>query len=231
MPRPDKISPAWSRLALALLALALAAALALWLKDLWGTPGAPKRQVARIALLPDQPPPPPPPPKEEKPPPPREQPQLQPQAPKPAEVPQPANAPLKMEGTAGDGPSAFAAGTVQKEYSGGVPQIGPAASAASVADRAQERFYVHSARQLLRDALERHFRSDFVEASVDFTLWLQRDGGIRKAELASSGNTRLDDDLRAALDQTTRQLQLPPPPPRMAAGEPMRFRLTIRPQA
>lgn len=218
-------------LRVALLALVLALAGGLWwlVKDLGGPP-APKRQVARIALLPDQPPPPPPP--QEKPPP-REEPKevVRQEQVKEADAPKPANEPLKMEGAAGDGPSAFAAGPVRNEYSGGPPQIGPAASAAAVRDRAQERLYVNSARQMLRDAIERHFRSEVDEASAEFSLWLQPDGSIRRVALQPSGDARLDGELQAALDETARQLRLPPPPIRLGGGEPMRFRLTVKPQA
>lgn len=222
------------RLGVAVAALAVLAAIVaavLWLKDLGG-PAAPKRQVARIAILPDTPPPPPP-PKKEKPPPPREEPKqvVREEQLRPAEQPKPANEPLKMEGDAGSGPSAFAAGPVRNEYRAGVPQIGPAASGASARDRTGERLYVNGARQMLRDALERHFRSDIDEATAEFSLWVGRDGAIGRVELAPTGDTRLDRELQAALDQTSRDLRLPPPPAQFGGGEPMRFRLTVRPQA
>jgi outer membrane biosynthesis protein TonB len=218
------------RIGLALLALALAGGLWWLVKDMGGPP-APKRQVARIALLPDQPPPPPPP--QEKPPAPKEEPKeaVREEQVKEAEAPKPANEPLKMEGAAGDGPSAFAAGPVRNEYSGGPPQIGPAASAAAPRDRAQERLYVSTARQMLRDAIERNFRSDIDEASAEFSLWLQPDGSIRRTALQPSGDARLDGELQSALDETARSLKLPPPPARLGGGEPMRFRLTVKPQA
>ncbi|MFO1341448.1 MAG: hypothetical protein U1F53_25055, partial [Burkholderiaceae bacterium] len=64
----------------------LAVALAVWgLRSLARESGPPKRQVARIAVLPDTPPPPPPPPKErkEEPPKPQKQAQPTPDTPKP----------------------------------------------------------------------------------------------------------------------------------------------------
>lgn len=211
-----------------LLAAALIAGAWWLLKDLGG-PAAPKRQVARIALLPDQPPPPPP---QEKPPPkvePKEV--VREEQVRQAESPKPANEPLKMEGAAGDGPSAFAAGPVRSEYAGGPPQLGGAASAAAPRDRAQERLYANAARQLLRDALERHFRSDVDEAQAEFRIWLQADGAIRRVALEPSNDARLDRELQAALDEASRSLRLPPPPARLGGGEPMRFRLTVKPQA
>src|SRR3990167_6456704 len=47
------------------LAALLLGALAWWLKGQLSTPSTPKRQVARISILPDTPPPPPPPPPKE----------------------------------------------------------------------------------------------------------------------------------------------------------------------
>ena len=71
-----------------------------------------KKQTVAIKVLPDTPPPPPPKP-EDKPPPPKEEPKqvMQMDAPK-VQTPQQAPAQLKMDGAAGDGPSAFAAGQV-----------------------------------------------------------------------------------------------------------------------
>jgi len=224
--------PGWGRrllrAAVVLLVLALVAAAAMGLKNLASGDSGPKRQIAKISILPDTPPPPPPPPKEDKPPPPRDTPKPMPQAqtPKPAEAEKAADAPIKMEGEAGDGPSAFAAGAVRNDYVGGAPNTG-ASAAASAVDRAQERLYAQSARGLLRDAIERHLKSDAAQATAEFTLWLERDGAIRRVQLAPTGNVQLDGELDAALDKTQRELRLPPPP---TALQPMRFRLTVRPQ-
>lgn len=220
----------WKRRALqwggALVAIVLVAALAWWLKGLGGNSTAPKRQVARISILPDTPPPP----KEEKPPPPRDEPKqvVREEQLKAAEAPKPANEPLKMEGAAGDGPSAFAAGSVRNEYSGGPPSTGaPAAAGGTGSDRARERFFANSARQLLRDEIERHLRGDSNQATAEFTLWIERDGAIQRFVLQPTGNSRLDGELQAALDETRRTLRLPAPP---TALQPMKFRLTLRPQ-
>ena len=213
----------------ALMLVGLLIAAAFYLRKLAGEDTAPKRQIAKITILPDTPPPPPPPPKDNKPPP-ETQSKPMPDAPlKPAEVPQPANAPLKMEGEAGEGASAFAAGTVNKEYSGGAVSTGAAQAGGSgtSSDRAQERFFANTARQLLRDAIERHLKSDATQATAEFSLWIARDGGITRFELRPTGDGRLDSELNAALDETTRALKLPPPP--VAAAQPMKFRLNVRP--
>ncbi len=217
--------------------LAVAGFLLLALAAWWGIKHmkaeTPKRQVAKIAILPDTPPPPPPPPKDEKKPePPKDEPKqvMREEQIKQVEAPKPAEA-IKMEGAAGDGPSAFAAGSVGKEYSGGAPSTGGASGpAGTAADRAHERCYANTARQLLQGEIERHLKSDGEALTATFAVWLEKDGGIQRYELSPSGNDTADNALRAALDETRRQFKLPPPPA-LALSQPLRFRLSVRPQA
>jgi periplasmic protein TonB len=200
-----------------------------WLSVPSAKHGPVKRQVSKIAILPDTPPPPPPTPKEE-PPPPRDEPKpmVREEQLKQAEAPKPANEPIKMEGAAGDGPSAFAAGTVGREYSGGTPGIGASAAAGGTgSDRARERLFASSARQLLRDEIERHLKDDVQQAVAEFTLWVESDGAIKRISLQPTGDQRIDGELQAALDETRRTLRLPAPP---QALQPMKFRLTLRQQ-
>lgn len=214
-------------------AVLVAIALAVWgLRSLARDAGAPKRQVARIAVLPDTPPPPPPPPKERKQEPPRPEKLAQP-TPETLKPPPPteAAAPLKMEGAAGNGPSAFAAGAVTQDYRGGAPTIGGNGASAPAGDasrRAQERLYASSVRQLLRDELERQLSPDAGELTAAFALWIEGSGRIRRWEI-DARETALDPQreaaLKLALDRSAGQLQLPAPP---AAEQPMRFRLTVR---
>ena len=196
-------------------------------------PEGPKRQVAKISILPDTPPPPPPPPKEEKKPePPKDEPKqvMREEQIKQAEAPKPAES-LKMEGPAGNGPSDFGAGSVTRDYAGGTPTTGGGASPAGTpADRAQERFYANTARQLLQSEIEKHLKSDAEALTATFAVWLTGDGGIQRFELSPSGNDAHDAALRAALDETRRLFKLPPPPA-LALSQPMRFRLSVRPQA
>lgn len=216
--------------------IAAAGFLLLGLAAWWGIkhmkPEAPRRQVAKISILPDTPPPPPPPPKEEKKPePPKEEPKqvIREEQVKQVEAPKPAE-PLKMEGAAGDGPSAFAAGNVAREYAGGTAGTGSGGTAGSAADRAQERFYANTARQLLQGEIERHLKADAEQLTATFSIWLEKDGAIQRFELSPSGNDANDTALRAALDETRRQFKLPPPPA-LALSQPLRFRLSVRPQA
>jgi periplasmic protein TonB len=219
-------------IAAVVLSLLAVGSAAWWLKSQLSQPSEARRQVARISILPDTPPPPPPPPPKEQPkPPPRDDNKPPPPdlAPKPQQAPAPANEPIKMEGAAGSGDSPFAAGTVKNDYQGGAPTIGGAGGKAPVAaaDRAQQRLYANNARQLLRDEIEKHLRADTQELAAEFTLWLAPDGSIQRFEPVPSGDPQRDAAISAALEQTRRQLRLPPPP---VALLPMRFKLTVRPQ-
>ena len=221
-----------SHVKLIVAAACLLLGLAVWWAVKSIKPEGPRRQVAKISILPDTPPPPPPPPKEEKKPePPKEEPKqvMREEQIKQAEAPKPAEA-LKMEGAAGDGPSAFAAGSVAKDYAGGAPTTGGGGPAGTPADRAQERFYANSARQLLQGEIERHLKADADTLTATFAIWLAGDGAIQRFELTPSGNDANDAALRAAIDETRRQFKLPPPPA-LALSQPMRFRLSVRPQA
>ncbi|MCE4538066.1 TonB C-terminal domain-containing protein [Pelomonas sp. P7] len=191
----------------------------------------PRRQVAKISILPDTPPPPPPPKQEKKPEPPKDEPKqvMREEQAKPVEAPKPAEA-IKMEGAAGDGPSAFSSGSVSRDYAGGTPVTGAGGPAGTVTDRAQERFYANTARQLLQGEIERHLKADADQLTATFAIWLDKDGAIQRFELSASGNDGNDAALRAALDETRRQFKLPPPPA-LALSQPMRFRLSVRPQA
>lgn len=214
-----------------LAALLLLGALAWWLKGQLSTPSAPKRQVARITILPDTPPPPPPPPKELPRPQPSDDNKVPPPdvAPKPQVAPAPANAPIKMEGAAGSGDSPFAAGSVNRDYQGGTPTIGGTAArtAAPAVDRAQQQLYASTTRPLLREAIERHLRAEATELTAEFTLWLAADGTINRFELVPGAEAQADAALQAALEETRRSLRLPSPP---SAMRPMRFKLVVRPQ-
>lgn len=210
-----------------LVVVALLIGLALWLRGMLGSPTAAKRQVAKISILPDTPPPPPPPKEEKKPEPPKDEPkQVMREVPVKQDAPKPAAEPIKMEGQAGDAPSAFGAGTVNSEYKGGAPVIGAAASAANVADRAQERFYANSVRQLLHDEIEKHLRPEAGELVATFSVWIEPDGSIRRFELVPTGDTARDTALRVAFDQATRRLHLPG---HNGLPQPMRFKLSVRP--
>ena len=225
-PLPATPTRFWMRAALVVLGLALVSS-AIWaLRHLVGEPSAVKRQVARIAILPDTPPPPPPPPppRKEEPVKAEARPQAQDSSPKP---PAPENAPLKMEGAAGNGPSAFQSGSVSQDYQGGKPTV--AASGGGGVDRAAERLYAGTVRQMLRDEIERQLPPDAGEILASFALWIDADGRMSRWELdpavsASTSSTSAS-ALQKALERSAAQLQLPAP---NSVTQPMRFRLTLR---
>ena len=193
------------------------------LKHLVADSKPPARQVARIAILPDTPPPPPPPKvekKEEPKPDSRPAPQTE-QPPKPATPPAPE--PLKMEGAAGDGPSAFAAGNVSKDYQGGTPVVGSAGGGSGL-DRAQERLYANTVRQQLHDEIERQLGADTSELSTQLAVWIAADGRIERWELQGAKGPR-DADIDAALRRSADSLRLPAPP--AETRQPLRFRLSL----
>ena len=214
------------RVLVAIVVIASLVAAALWLRSMLGGPTTAKRQMAKIALLPDTPPPPPPPKEEKKPEPPKDEPkQVVREEQLKQDTPKPADAPIKMDGPAGDAPSAFAAGSVNNEYKGGAPVVGAGGSGNSV-DRAQERFYVNTVRQLLHDEIQKHLRPDAGELTATFSVWIEADGSIRRFELVPTGDAARDTDLRAAFDQTSSRLRLPG---HNGMPQPMRFKLSVRP--
>jgi hypothetical protein len=129
---------------------------------------APKRQIARIMVLPDTPPPPPPP--EEKKQPKEAQPKQQIETPKQETPPEPQQ--LKMEGQAGDAPSAFAAGEVKQDYIGG--DIGTGSRYAAYVGRVEQRIQLELTRHNVR------------ASNVRLFIWLQPDGSIQRYSIQSS---------------------------------------------
>src|SRR6202050_3588764 len=132
-------------------------------------PSGPKRQIARIMILPDTPPPPPPP--EVKIPPKEEQPEHQIEQPKQETPPEPEQ--LKMEGQAGEGPSAFAAGEVKQDYIGG--DIGNGSRYAAYVDRVEQRIQLELTRHKVR------------ANSVKVFLWLMPDGSLQPCTVEGGG--------------------------------------------
>jgi protein TonB len=164
--------------------LCLAFAVVWFFLNLSHGPTAPKHQVAHIMVLPDTPPPPPPPPDEKKPPPPKEEKTMQQQvvAPKQEAPPEPAQ--LKMEGTAGEGPSAFAAGDVKNDYIGG--DVGNGSRYSAYVARFEQRVQIELTKHKVR------------AANVRLFVWLAPDGAIQRYTVqGADGDT--ERNLRAAL--------------------------------
>ena len=226
--QPSSNSKRWTkRLSLCFVALTIGT-LIIWVGMQLSKPASPRhKQVSKIALLPDKPPPPPPP--KEEPPPPKEVNKLTPTLePKQAEQAQPKAAePLKMEGVAGDGPSPFAAGQVRNEYQSGSPFGDNQGGNGVNSDRAREKFFAVSARQQLRDEIERHLKTDEAQVTASFAVWFSEDGSIARFEMIPTGKASLDESMQQALNDTRHSpLRLAPPP---GLVQPLRFKLTLKP--
>lgn len=184
-------------------------------------PGPKKPPVTTIKILPDTPPPPPPPPKE----PPKEQPKEQPKEIK-VEQPKPVDAPpepqnLKMEGDAGDAPSAFGAGKVANEYSGGDVgvKIGGSKSLSAYA------WYTGKIKASIEAAIAEQKELAKEQYKIVVELWLAKDGQVEKIELvSSSGDQKRDELLRQALRSVKRIAE--PPPEDMP--QPVKLRITAK---
>jgi protein TonB len=150
----------------------------------------PKRQVARIMVLPDTPPPPPPP--EEKRPPKEEQPKQQVETPKPQVQPEPEQ--LKMTGPAGEGPSEFAAGEVKQDYIGG--DIGNGSRYGAYVARVEERIQLELTRHKIHTG------------SVKLFLWLAPDGSIQRYTV-QGGDADTERSVRLALAELNRLDEAP----------------------
>ncbi len=203
----------------AILLLALVAGGWWAVKSLKGGSSEPKRQTVKIAVLPDTPPPPPPPPekkiepevKEQKP-----QPQQEDQ-PKPLDkAPEPEQ--LKMEGAAGDGPSAFGSGSVSKDYIAGDPGTGIGGGG-----KLQFALFNGQLQRHVQTSLARNPKAKIADYRVNVQVWVSPTGELRVELLSSTGDEKSDEVLRQALTQL-------PPMSNVPANlvQPIRLRITNR---
>ena len=158
--------------------------------NLSSSPSGPKRQIARIMVLPDTPPPPPPP--EDKPPPKQEQQRQQIETPKQQAPPEPQQ--LKMEGPAGEGPSAFAAGEVKQDYIGG--DIGNGSRYAAYVGRVEQRIQIELTRRKVH------------ASNLKLFLWLMPDGSIQRYTV-EGGDDETERSVRLALADLNRLDEAP----------------------
>jgi TonB family protein len=222
---------AWKKTALAVgggvAVLALAAAL------VWSVIGkkskAPPKPPKIALLAPDTPPPPPPPPPkfEKKPDPPKEQKEMKVEQPVQQKVEQAPSPELKMDGPAGDGPSAFAAGAITSEDLSkvGSGKGGPGGPAAGGMFSPFNGYA-----NLLKGELQRYLgkqaalkRRQYV---VDVEVWVSADGKLQRFELlGSAGDGDIDAALRAAITALPAFSQAPP------SNMPQPIRLRVRTRA
>ena len=185
-----------------------------------GSTSGPKRQTVKIAVLPDAPPPPPP-PKPEKLPEPEKQElkqTMQQEQPKPQEAP-PAPAQLKMDGPAGDGPSAFAAGQVSAEYKGG--EIGTGTGGVN---KLQFALFTTQLQKHIQLQLAKNTAIKLGDYRVNVQVALSPSGDFQRVELLSStGDSQVDEALQNALNHMAPMRDVPANLP-----QPVRLRITNR---
>lgn len=199
-------------LGIAILALA---GIILWsLQGLFS--GAPPKHKGppKISLLPDRPPPPPPKPEEKRPEPPKSE-QKEVKLEQPRNVPQQPSESLKMEGAAGDGPSAFQSGSVGNEDLSRVGTGDLGGSAFST--------YAQVVKRRVEQSLGRVNGLRGAPYKVEVRVWVSPAGAISRAELVnSSGNAEIDALLRSSLKELPNLAELPP----AGMPQPVRLRLT-----
>ena len=166
------------------------------------------RKAPKISLIPTTPPPPPPPPKEEKKPeppkdlnkpPPMEQPKMAPPAP---------SADLKMDGPAGDGPSAFSAGKITSEdlsNVGKAPVVAPTGGGGVVGGGFNAfSFYANLIKGELQRQLTRNKDLREMAYKAEVQVWVNRDGSIGRFELIKGTDDKeLDALLTKAIASAT----------------------------
>ena len=181
------------------------------LKNLFKQQNHPKKQITTIKLLPDTPPPPPPPP-----PPPKEQPKEVQKAPEPKPVEMPPTETLKMEGAAGDAPSAFQAGNVTNDYKGG-KTIG--------SDGLKFSWYAG----VIKSEIEKALRSNPLlkdgQYKILVSIWVKPNGDIERLKvMQSDASPEIEQALKMTLDNLHSINQAMPE----GMPQPLKLRITAR---
>ncbi len=188
----------------------------------------PKRQTVKIAVLPSTPPPPPPPKEEKKPEPPKEEPKqtMPTEPPKVQEAPVQQAEALKMDGPAGDGPSAFQSGSITSEYKGGAVSTAGATASTTANDRAKYNFYAKSMQQLLRSELDRSLPREVIQMGARLRIWVDGSGRIERYEVEGLRDHDAELRLQDALTQVSKGFRLVPP---AGLPQPLEMRLSVNP--
>jgi periplasmic protein TonB len=222
--QPSQISVWMKRIAIALLGLLILAAIGYGIKKLMsGGDAHPKKKITTIALKDLPPPPPPPPPKEQ----PKEQPKDQPKEVKEVPQPKPEQTPptevLKMDGPAGDGPNAFAAGNPTGEYKG--EALGDTKTIGGGPDKHQFDWYTGLIKERIEDAMTKDKALASGAYKVIVKVWIAASGSIQRYELVSStGDDAIDGLIKKALDTMPAISEAPPGD----MPQPVKLRVTAR---
>ena len=217
------MSPQLQKIGLVAGALLLVALLAWGVSGLFSGKTKGVSKAPKISLMPSTPPPPPPPPKEEKrPEPPKDAKEIkvdQPAPPKDAPAAPPSQE-LKMDGPAGDGPSAFSAGKITNDDLSNIGKEGAAPAAGGMFNPFNN--YATAIKGELQRFLARNKDLRQRAYRVDVQLWVGRDGALSRHELmGSSGDTEVDELIRQSLTALGNFTQVPPE----QMPQPIRLRL------
>jgi len=160
-----------------------------------------KKKAPKIALVtPAAPPPPPPPPPkfEKKPDPPKEQQEVKMAQPEPKNDDPPPSPELKMEGAAGDGPSAFGSGKVSNEDLSKLGTGERGGTGTGMFDPYAN--YMNLAKGELQRFLKKNTALRRRRYSLDVHLWVSPTGAVSRFELArGSGDQETDEAVSQAL--------------------------------
>jgi len=210
----------------------LLAGLAHLLHGLLADGGKTARKPPKLTLMtpPAPPPPPPPPPKfEKKPDPPQAQKEIKLETPQPKPEPTPASPELKMDGPAGDGPSAFGAGKITSEDLSKLG-TGKTTGAGGTAIDKNALFnpfsnYANLLKGELQRQLNRNAALKRLRYSIELALWLGPSGAATQVELVgSTGDRETDELIRQAITALPAFSQAPP----AQMPQPIRLRLVTR---
>lgn len=188
------------------------------LYNMLGGKASRSKHPPKISLIPATPPPPPPPPKEEKrPEPPKVEKEVKMMQEEKREQP-PADASLKMEGAAGDGPSLFGAGKVTNEdlshigsgNGSGGNLINPFNTYAMTVKGELQRKLARNS-----DLKRRHYK-------VELLLWITLDGHLKRFELLNSSN---DDETDGAIRDALAAFPAFSEPPPEKMPQPIKLRI------
>ncbi len=193
------MSRRWWIAAVAVLTLAAMVAGAYWVMGMGKSDV--KKKAPKIALItPAAPPPPPPPPPkfEKKPDPPKEQQEVKMAQPERKQDDPPPSPELKMEGAAGNGPSAFGAGKVTSEDLSKLGTGERSGTGTGMFDPYAN--YLQLAKGELQRYLKKNASLRRRRYSLDVHLWVSASGAVSRFELAGgSGDQETDEAVSQAL--------------------------------
>jgi TonB family protein len=192
-----------------------------------GKQGSPRKAPKITLLAPPLPPPPPPPKFEKKPDPPKEQKQMKVEQPVPKPDSPPPSPELKMDGPAGSGPSAFAAGKITSEDLSRIGSGKPGGTGAGTDEQTGMFNPFTNFANLAKGELQRYLGKTAQlrrkRYRVELHLWITPTGALSRYEVVgSTGDAQTDEAIQEAMNAAPQFSQ--PLPANMP--QPLRLRVT-----